>query len=233
MYALSSLALINQWKFTYYTNLIDPFFKKNPIGNLKLALDNGVTICELKSGDFEKTIEMLSSNGNPEKTIIVPMGAQTPLAESGIEKLAREIRQQIGEMKITNADIFLSSGTGTTAAFLAKHLPEYQVYTIPCVGNKEYLIEQIEQIFPTPENLVILNPVIKIKFAEPHPWLIEVYNELLLTGIEFDLIYDTQLWLWIQRNINKIQNRNIVFIHSGGVHGNPGQLARYRRKQLA
>ena len=229
MYALSSLSSLKKWKFSYYTKNIDPAVKKNPGGNLKYALENGMELCEIEPGEFFETINALHVRHNTERCHIVPMGGQSELAQLGVKQLANELLYQSSNLKISSSNIFLSSGTGTTAAYLAKNMPDNQIYTVACVGNKEYLEKQIRQISSIPDNLHIMDSSIKIPFAKPHASLYDAYLELLQCGIEFDLIYDTHVWLWIKNNLDKIQNKPGIFIHSGGVHGNASQLQRYRR----
>jgi len=234
MYALSSLANLKKWEFTYFTHQIDPVIKNNPSGNLKNALENGMKLLELKTREYVEIINFLPQQFSDQKSHIVPMGAQSKLAEEGIKLLAAELKEQIYQLKLKeqNTDIFLSSGTGTTAAFLAKHMPDFQVYTVACVGKLNYLKEQIKQICFVPENLIMLESILNIPFARPHKELFQIYKELKNAGIEFDLIYDTQVWLWIKNYFDKIKNRDIIFIHSGGVHGNESQLKRYHRNGI-
>lgn len=232
MYALSCLSRLKKWTFTYYTRQITPFVKKNPVGNLKHALENGMILYEVKSRDFSETIRSLPGKYTDVKKHLVPMGGQSELAEKGVERLASELYVQIAqfELNISDTVIFLSSGTGTTAAYLSKHMPDFQVFTVACVAGGEYLEKQISQICSMPQNLIVLESSLKIPFARPHIELIQTYRELLNAGIEFDLIYDTLAWFWIKKNFDRLKNKNIVFIHSGGVHGNESQLERYRRQ---
>jgi len=231
MYALSFLARYRKWTFQYFTRRVDPRIKDHPAGNLRYALENGMTLVEVHPQDYAETISGLPGKYADEVTHLVPMGGQTLAAEKGIKRLAGELFLQTGQLnfKASDTKIFLSSGTGTTAACLARQMPGFQIYTVGCVGNKEYLAEQIKQICPVPENLNLLESPLKVPFGRPHPALYTCYRELLSAGIEFDLIYDTQVWLWIKHNLQKLENSHVIFIHSGGVHGNESQLKRYDR----
>lgn len=46
MYSLSILARLKGWEFIYVCDHIPSFLKKNPIGNYKAALENGMKIIE-------------------------------------------------------------------------------------------------------------------------------------------------------------------------------------------
>ena len=121
------------------------------------------------------------------------------------------------------------SGTGTTALYLALSLPEYKVYTTPCVGDSKYLIEQMSALHEIPKNLVILEPDKKYHFAKPYPEYLEIYKKLLLTKIEFDLLYSPGMW----KTLLEQTDEEILYIHSGGVSGNISMLKRYEKKGFA
>ena len=227
MYALSWIAKYNNWKFHYYCKTLPEWVRNNPAGNLCTALENNMILHEIPHAEFSRVGDFINNNTPPGKNRIIPIGGQTPMAESGIQTLARELQSDILKLGLNNIDIFISSGTGTSALYLSKNLAEYTVYTMPVVGNRDYLLQQMISLYQIPENLVILTPDIHIPFAKPYPEFYEIYRELLAAGIEFDLIYDIPLLLWIKNHIKDFKNRNILFIHSGGVHGNASQLLRY------
>jgi 1-aminocyclopropane-1-carboxylate deaminase/D-cysteine desulfhydrase-like pyridoxal-dependent ACC family enzyme len=120
--------------------------------------------------------------------------------------------------------VFLPSGTGTTAYFLAKHL-DVEVITTPCVGDKEYLKKQWDFLgggkIPT-----IIEPKRKYHYGKLYKNLYDLWNELKNAGIEFDLLYDPVGWdTLLYHNL-----QNILYIHQGGIKGNLSMLKRYKRK---
>jgi len=155
-------------------------------------------------------------------TLIVDQGGADTMALEGLAVLAQEIRESSMEFDA----IATPSGTGTTALFLAKNLPEYKVYTTPCVGNTEYLKEQMQSLSTIPDNLTILEPKKKYHFAKPYKEFYEIYKKLQDAGIEFDLLYAPSMWLSL---LEQTQEK-ILYIHSGGVSGNASMLLRYEKK---
>ncbi len=218
MYSLSVLAKIKSWEFTYYTNHIPKLLRLNPHGNYLKAIKNGMKIVEIDKPneeirDFVKSLEN-------EETLIIEEGGRIKEAEYGIKILADEIN----EYAITNdLKVFLPSGTGTTAYFLAKHL-DVEVITVPVAGNGGYLKKQFEWLgggkIPT-----IMESVKKYRFAKPYRHFWDMFVELKSAGIEFDLIYDMIAWEVIAQN----NFQNILFIHQGNM-SNESMIKRYSYK---
>ncbi|MGE4396929.1 MAG: 1-aminocyclopropane-1-carboxylate deaminase, partial [Sulfurimonas sp.] len=154
----------------------------------------------------------------------IDQGGAVEEARLGLEVLAKEIREQRLHLK----SLATPSGTGTTALFLALSLPEYRVYTTPCVGDADYLREQISALHEIPDNLTILEPKKKYHFAKPYREFLEIQQKLLSGGVEFDLIYAPGMW----RTLLEQTNEEILYIHSGGVSGNESMLQRYKQKSF-
>ena len=220
MFSLSVFAKEKGLKFRYYANHIPSLLRKNPQGNLKLALQNGMELIE--GYDFNiKPNELFIKEGIAQKE-----------AFFGIKNLAKEIVDELGNIK---AQIFLPSGTGTTALFLSKALKEMgysnlKVYTTPCVGRKEYLKEQFlelcsdEKLFPT-----IIDTKKRYHFGKLYKEFYQIWLELQKeTKVEFDLLYDPKGWLTILENIKLFDN--LIYIHQGGKLGNITMLQRYKKK---
>ncbi len=221
MYSLAKFANNMGLKFKYYANHIPSFLKKNLVGNYKEALNLGVKIIEgydnLEIGDNE---------------LFIKEGIATKEAYFGIKKLAKELIGQLGDREY---QIFLPSGTGTTALYLSKALKELEaknlkVYTTPVVGTSSYLIEQFRELetdfnyYPT-----IIDTKKRYHFGKLYRefyllWL-ELQKEI---GVEFDLLYDPKGWLAVLENIQTFDN--LVYIHQGGLLGNVTMIDRYRRK---
>ncbi len=221
MYSLSVFTKKMGLKFIYYSHHIPPELLKNPIGNLKYALNNGMI---LKEGyNFEiKENELFISEGIAQKE-----------AYFGIKELALELIEQLNINKYYQ--IFLPSGTGTTALFLSKALKElnidnFKVYTTPCVGSKEYLLEQFSNLEKDSKYYpLILDSKKRYHFGKLYKEFYKIWLELQkITGVEFELLYDPKAWIVI--NENKELFSNLVYIHQGGKIGNISMLQRYKQK---
>ncbi len=212
MYSLSELAKIKGVGFEYYVDHIAEYLKQNPHGNYKHALENGMKIQEKH---FPKNLK--------DEELFIPEGGHFVEAEFGLKILADELKE-------IDADIFLPSGTGTTALFLQKHLKQ-KVYTCACVGDETYLkkqfleLESDEKYHPS-----ILTLDKKYHFGKLYREFFEIWIELKNeTKIEFDLLYDPQGWMTLLKHQSKFK-KEILYIHQGGLIGNESMLLRYKRK---
>jgi len=221
MYSLAKFANLKGLKFRYYANHIPEYLQENPQGNFLNALNLGMELIE----GYEN-IEIKESE------YFIKEGIATKEAYYGIKELAIELKEQLEDKEY---QIFLPSGTGTTALFLSKALQELEansikVFTTPCVGSSDYLLEQFSKLEP---NTNFYPKVIDTKkryhfgklYREFYQIWLELHKE---TGVEFELLYDTKAWITILEN--KKLFTNLVYIHQGGVLGNSSMLARYKRK---
>jgi len=221
MYSLSVLAKKQGWKFHYYTTHIADYLKKNPHGNYKYALENGMKI----------HIEQNTPTPSTEKTtLFIEEGGRQKEAEYGLEILAKEIEAWKKEQQIKELNIFLPSGTGTTALFLQKH-SKNKIYTTPCVGGVNYLEKQFLMLEKDKNfHPKILTPSKKRHFGKLYRESYNIWLELQdKMGIEFDLLYDPHGWLTLLEN-PQIFEKPTLYIHQGGLIGNESMLARYQRK---
>lgn len=212
MSALSVLARLKGLEFFYIPTHISDFLKNHPCGNYEIAIKNGMKI----------------TDKIPENSLFITQGVACKEAEMGFKTQADLI---LNFMKKNNIvfDIFLPSGTGASACFLAKNLSKCDVYTTPCVGDVKYLQEQIFALDPV-SKVKILNPALKCYFGDLKIEFFEIWLELKkTTKICFELIYDPLGWLTLLENIKKFKNP-ILYIHQGGLSGLESQLARYERK---
>jgi len=218
MLSLSYLAKTKGLEFDYYVSHIAKYLLENPHGNYHYALENGMN---LKVGDIPKTFKS--------DELFIAEGGYEKKAEQGIKLLCDEIRDWIVQTK-KDVDIFLPSGTGTTALFLQKNLPELKVYTTPCVGDKEYLKKEFfglcddERFHP-----IIIETDKKYHFAKLYNEFYEIWLELKDSGIEFDMVYDPKGWLTMLCH-ERMFKKEILYIHQGGILGNESMLKRYKRK---
>jgi 1-aminocyclopropane-1-carboxylate deaminase/D-cysteine desulfhydrase-like pyridoxal-dependent ACC family enzyme len=220
MYSLSVLAKLKGWEFDYYVDHLSSYLEENPHGNFKYALENGM---QIHVGQERPTMVT-------DETVFVEEGGRQEEAEFGLKILADEISLWKEKQGIDELNIFLPSGTGTTALYLQKNILD-NVFTVPCVGDVEYLkkqffmLEEDESFHPK-----ILLPSKKRHFGKLYR---ESYNIWLKLreemGIEFDLLYDPHGWLTLLEN-PEILRKPMLYIHQGGLIGNESMLARYRRK---
>ena len=221
MLAIASMCKNKGWKFIYYTKVISKTQKEQKMGNYFHALNLGMQHIEIANDRYKEFISSIRFNLDS-KTFIIDQGGAIAQAKEGLEVLASEIREANPDVKA----LATPSGTGTTALFLALALREYKVYTTPCVGDAEYLKQQMSSLHQLPPNLVILQPKRRYHFAKLYPEFHEIYNKLLLAGVEFDLLYAPSMWLSLLEQTSE----KILYIHSGGVTGNQTMLARYHKQ---
>lgn len=221
MLAIAAMCKEKGWKFFYYTKPMNSQIQKQEDGNYSVACKLGMQHIEIEHEHYRDFIASLRLNLE-EKTYIVDQGGADKSAQTGLEVLAQEIRDQSPDVKA----LATPSGTGTTALYLALSLPEYRIYTTPCVGSVEYLKEQMSALHSIPKNLIILQPQKKYHFAKPYEEFYQIYEKLKNVGIEFDLLYAPALWLSLLAQTDE----KVMLIHSGGVHGNTSMIERYKKR---
>ena len=227
MYSLSVLAKMKGWKFEYYVDHIADYLKENPHGNYKAALENSI-VFKVKSEELRV---------KSENVLLIEEGGRQREAEYGIKLLAQEILDWQKENNIKELNVFLPSGTGTTALFLQKSLFTLHsslftcVYTTPCVGDSNYLKKQFtmleadERYHPT-----ILSLPKKHHFGKLYRENYEIWLKLRQqTGVEFDLLYDPLGWRTLLAH-KELLCKPLLYIHQGGLLGNESMLLRYMRK---
>ncbi len=225
MYSLSVLAKMRGWKFEYYTDHLPAYLKSNPQGNYKYALRNGMQLIVGKPKPKRAEIES-------ETVVFVEEGGRQDEARIGLFQLAKEIEQWKREQNIEKLHIFFPSGTGTTALFLQQSLPDSsRVYTVPCVGDSDYLRWQFNALDVNCANHpIILEPKKKYHFGKLYKESYQVWLKLKEEmGIEFDLLYDPVGWMTMMDN-SEIFSSPLLYIHQGGLIGNESMLMRYQRR---
>ena len=221
MYSLSVLAKMKAWEFEYVVDHIADYVKEHPHGNYMAALDNGMKIIEEES----------VPRSYPKNVLFIEEGGRQKEAEFGLRVLAEEIVTWQDENDLTELNIFLPSGTGTTALFLQKYLSSNKVYTTACVGDKNYLKKQFlaleQDVSHHPE---ILSLEKKHHFAKLYKENYKIWLKLQQqTGVEFDLLYDPLGWRVLLAH-PEVFSKPTLYIHQGGVLGNESMLPRYERK---
>ena len=202
-------------------------------GSAKLASANFSECKSHKNSNLKKSAEQTSSNLPAAQdcfigdSLFINEGVWQPQAEMGFISQARQI-ERWADAEGKTVDIFLPSGTGTSAAFLAKHV-KFDVYTCPCVGDADYLKSEIEALTPNSKARILPLPK-KYHFGDLKPELYQIWREVCeQTGIEFELIYDPVGFLTMMANLGAFKNE-ILYIHQGGALGNISQKLRYERK---
>ena len=202
-------------------------------GSAKLASANFGEFISHKNLNLTKSADQTSSNLSAAQdcfigdSLFINEGVWQPQAEAGFISQARQI-ECWADAEGKTVDIFLPSGTGTSAAFLAKHV-KFDVYTCPCVGDADYLKSEIEELTPN-SKAHILPPPKKYHFGDLKPELYQIWREVgEQTGIECELISDPVGFLTMMANLGAFKNE-ILYIHQGGVLGNISQKLRYERK---
>ena len=232
MYSLSVLAKMKGWEFEYFVDHIADYLKEHPHGNYKGALENGMRLREAQP-PFPELVE------GKNDILLIEEGGRQKEAEYGIKLLAEEIIQWQKEQGIKELNIFLPSGTGTTALFLQKSFillaeqsrSQIQLFTTPCVGDDSYLKKQFSEL----ETEVKYHPTIltlekKHHFGKLYKENYKVWLKLQQqTGVEFDLLYDPLGWRVLLAH-PEVFSKPILYIHQGGVLGNESMLPRYERK---
>ena len=223
MLAIAAMCRQKGWHYIYYSKELSRRQRETPSGNYASALRLGMEHREIANSLYRDCIASLQITKD-ERSFIIDQGGAVTEAKIGLEVLATELREQLRETPEITA-LATPSGTGTTALFLAKALPEYKVYTTPCVGDSSYLQEQMSALCDIPQNLHILEPKKKYHFAKPYREFYAIYKKLLEGGIEFDLLYAPAMWQALLEQTSE----NICYIHSGGMSGNSSMLERYRK----
>lgn len=218
MFAISVLARIKHWHFEYYLKKLPDQLSRHPVGNFKLACDNGMEYREVESFP-----ELRST----QDTIAIEHGCSEPGAEIGIAILANEINQWVRAKSLTKCSIFLPSGTGTTAYYLQQH-SQWPVYTTPCIGNADFLRKQWSLInSDTRTHPIIISAKKPVRFGQLDINHLNLWKSLQQsTHIEFDLLYDPQGWSALLENRSKLPGE-VIYIHCGGLSGNTSMLDRY------
>lgn len=227
MYSLSCLAKLRQWNFIYYIKILSTQARNETSGNLAQSLQNGMQLIELKN-DYNSFCANITNTKEKNQLLIQQGGAQIE-SEYGMQQLADEIRLWAQQQNFQQLAIFIASGTGTSALYLQKHLPDFEVYTTNCVGNPEYLLKQFEALITTKQRIphVLANDM--YRFATPYAELYQTITDIQNTSqIEFDMVYDPVGWDILLRNINKI-SAPILYLHCGGINGNNTMLQRYKK----
>lgn len=232
LYSLSALAAIKGWQLEYYVDRIPEWLLENPTGNYRGALDFGAKI--ISTGCYNRHPNtFIQEVRQPDETcLVIPEGGRSKMARQGIEQLASELLSWTRFEGKQQFVVALPAGTGTTALYLHKALKPHgiEVITCPCVGGKEYLIQQFEELGET-DHPIVLELETKHHFGKLYQQDYQIWQDLYQdTDIEFDLLYDPMMWRCLQTWYKENSDKTVIYIHQGGLLGNESMLPRYQRK---
>ncbi len=254
--SLAALAKLKQCQLDFYVQHLPNFLVANPSGNYQHALALGANIkClppDIKGEQIEPYLRDMCQQQGP-LSVFISEGGRMAEAKYGVAQLAAEIHHWCQQQGISKLNLVLPSGTGTTALFLNQSLRERQgradqglvdqelveshvqidVFTCPCVGSVDYLLQQFQSLSQDQADFPqVIAPMKKFHFGKLYHQCIEVWQQLLQqTEVEFELLYDPIAWLTIMPWLAEHrQDEPIMYLHQGGVLGNETMLARYRRK---
>ncbi|MBL4774687.1 MAG: pyridoxal-phosphate dependent enzyme [Mariprofundus sp.] len=230
MLAMAALCHQQGWAFHYTSKAVPKRLKSSPIGNLKLALDLGMQWHQVEHADYAAAIAALRTHTDA-TNLLLPQGAADPIARHGIDQLAQEIKQWQHLQHIEKLHVVIPSGTGTTAYYLAMAMPDVFVLTTPTVGDKTYLMAQMQRLGEVPSNLKVLENANNYHFAKPYAEFLSIYGALKQAGIEFDLIYACKMWHTLLQYMDEIEG-TVLYVHTGGLMGNASMLDRYRHQGM-
>lgn len=169
---------------------------------------------------------------------IIPTGASDGVGIWGYLEAARELAEDFVRHSIKAPLVVCAAGSGGTLAGLACGLtlfaPEARVLGVAVCDNAAYFekrlrddIDQANQIFtqarlPMPSNFTIVDDYIGPGYAKGYPQLFSLIRGLAASdGIVLDPVYTAKaFWgLLSEQRLGKIGQRDIVFVHTGGVFG--------------
>jgi len=242
MLALAQLCRHRGVPMVYHTKPMPGWLRATPTGNLAAALaTESMRLIEHSSSDAYK--EAVKSAAAAEIGFI-PQGAAWPGAEVGVAQLAREIgmwhsSQQAGRQLVSSLDVVVPAGTGTTALFLARHVPpSVRVHAVPCVGDEHYLREQMTKLdmdsraVGTLPHILPPPPSHAVPFGAPSEALLTSWRDAATHGVFLDLLYGPVAWsaMWSRRWPQGTSS--LLYINCGGQEGLASQLRRYHRAGL-
>ena len=218
MFALAYLASIKGVAFHY----VMPSFYGEPVGNLKMSLGFNMIPHILPFGSSVAQLESYAKSLCFDNVLFIPQGGSVELAQKGMNALAKELSQSIGGSPI----IFYTSGSGVGVVALQRALDSYfpraSLVVLSCA--KADLEQQFLAYALTPP-LILHSP---FAFAKPKREIWQMREYLKSRGLVCDLIYDSVGFYIIHRHLAMFENRELVFIHSGGLLGDISQELRYK-----
>ncbi|KAG2378788.1 hypothetical protein C9374_007936 [Naegleria lovaniensis] len=217
----------------------------------------------LKQEFFSRTIVQRKSFNETNGILYIREGVSQYEAQIGYSQMALELNEMIQKELLLKEDmserfssqhyrfnVFLPSGTGTSALFLSKFLNQlnkscnhyhFRVFTTNCVGSDQYLRQQFYELEPFDSSIhpTILETTKYFRYGQLYKEMYAMIQNLKHEiGIQFEYLYDAKGFLALQEQYEKLlqsQATNIsiddhlIYIHSGGLIGNASMEDRYKR----
>eukprot|EP00656_Telonema_subtile_P032841 TRINITY_DN36110_c0_g1_i1.p1 TRINITY_DN36110_c0_g1~~TRINITY_DN36110_c0_g1_i1.p1 ORF type:complete len:253 (+),score=33.52 TRINITY_DN36110_c0_g1_i1:259-1017(+) len=251
MAALASLCVsVSRTSFRYYTRRLPDRLRDQPSGNLALALERGMTLCEVTDEEYSR----MTTGGTPSSCgLWVPQGGADVRAAEGLHQLAEEIGEFCGGQAVRSWRVLVESGTGASALLLGHAvqnlgLTGVQVMAVPCVGDAAFLKQELSGLGAS-FGLGVSEEIVKVldtqhsprrRFAKPTARHLQIHTEL--TGVSefgWDLVYAPRAWELIldQWDLEATQagwgeEQGLIYLHCGAVESNSSQLERYGAARL-
>ncbi len=256
MLALARVCAARSSRLTYHTAPLPKWLKESPIGNLRKALELGSMELVEHESALEYSAAKAAAASLPN---FVPTGGAWPAAEPGVAALGRHItdwrRTRPGgglevpkmlQSRQRGLDIVIPSGTGTTALFLARHVPAgANVYAVPCVGDGDYLLKQMRELDERSGGVGVFPRVLPpppshdVPFGTVAAPLLSSWRDAAQSGVFLDLVYGPVAWAAMEAcgwrpggEADGDARRDVLHINTGGHEGLHSQMQRYRRAGL-
>nr|CAG4712379.1 unnamed protein product [Naegleria fowleri] len=214
----------------------------------------------MKHDFYCRTVSQRKSFDEKSGVLYLREGVSQHEAQIGYSQMALELNDAIQELvrssrsKKHQFNVFLPSGTGTSALFLSKYLLQmnqsscnnsarFQVFTTNCVGSVQYLQNQFCELEPNDSSIYpkILQTTKKYRYGQLYKEMYEMIQNLKNEiGVQFEYLYDAKGFLALkeQHDIflhdpyvehSTSTKNHVIYIHSGGLLGNTPMEDRYRR----
>lgn len=219
MLALAYIANLKGIEFRY----VMPYSINPPMGNLLSALNYGMQAYTLPIGSPVALLESYAKSLLTNQALFIHQGGILEFALKGMTALAIELKESVGGSPL----IFYTSGSGVGVIALQKaldvHFSSAELVAINCAGSEMSLREKAK-LYGVGHMKILHSPFV---FAKPKKAIWEMREYLAQNGILFDLIYDSSAFCVIKEHLDKFSQRDIIFIHSGGLTGDISQEQRY------
>ncbi|MBT1445676.1 1-aminocyclopropane-1-carboxylate deaminase/D-cysteine desulfhydrase [Shewanella sp. JM162201] len=260
LYSMAALAQRRGWQLEFYVDHIAGSLFRGETGNFGGAIAMGAKVLEvpLKGMSARSYIETERLNRpDRQQLLYIPEGGRCSLARAGVHQLGREIVDFAREQRLSSLNVFLPSGTGSTALYLSEFFgqealrcqqtvfseplftkppsvdtpypqPSFQVVTCPVVGDAAYLQEQFAEL-SMDESIYPKVVGARHHYAKLRREELEIWAKMKQQGIEFELLYDP-CGLLVLKALMDSEPGPWLYVHQGGLRGNVSMLPRYRRK---
>jgi 1-aminocyclopropane-1-carboxylate deaminase len=240
---------------TFHTPPLPDWLRDEPTGHLAEAIATGALRLVEHATIDEYNKARAAAEGQPN---FVPQGGPRSEAEPAIAALARTIgawwRTRPGggldlprwlPKPTRGLDVVIPAGTGTTALFLARHVPPgVCVYAVPCKGGPDELLNRMRRLDESsgavgrlPSILLPPPPARSKRFGSVSMALLEAWRDASFSGVLLDLIYGATAWTALEAcgwrpSSGESGTRDVLFVNTGGHDGLQSQMRRYSRAGL-